>query len=344
MNKIIGIFIIILFLLTAFNVVGISENKIYNRKNFYLNLLSDDNIDQQQTKFDNVFFDVSKRQWISQSFIPSKSVLTRVFLYLIDFYNFDIEITVSIRKELKDDDLTSLSFIPSLLRNRATWIEFDFDDIAVSTGETYYIVCSTNDGSWEDYLFYGWGFTYDYNSYLDGLVYVSVNSGMRWDVWIDEELNISLDSCFVTYGYDDPDAKADLKCDGNLNWNDIKTGEIITGDFTVENIGFNGSLLDWEITSYPSWGDWTFTPDSGEDLTPKDELLTVQVTVKAPNEKEKRYTGEIEITNKHDIQDKDIISVSLSTSKNKTIPELYCNFMQKHQHLFPILCKLLQQL
>jgi hypothetical protein len=323
-REVIGIFIMIQFFFTTFNVVGINKNNIVYYNNNLINL-SYDGIDQQQTKFDGYLFLIHHNQWISQSFIPSKSVLTRVFLYLYKWKNINYEVTVSIRKELDDDDLTSLSFIPSLMEP-PSWIEVDFNDIAVSTGETYYIVCSTNYGSSEDNMYYGWGFTYDFDSYPDGLVYVSLNKGISWDVWIDEELNISLDSCFMTYGYDDPNAKSDLECDGSLCWDDIKAGEIVTGDIIIENIGFNGSLLEWEITNYPSWGDWTFSPDSGEGLTPEDEYIIVQVTVRAPNEKEKSYKGEVEVTNRHDSNDRDIIPVSLSTPKNRVFTRLFLPF------------------
>jgi hypothetical protein len=281
-------------------------------------LFSDDEIDQQQTKFDGALFLIHRTQWISQSFIPRKSVVTRVFLYLYKWNNIDYEITVSIRKELEDDDLTSVSFIPNLI-SPPNWLEVDFNDIAVNPGESYYIVCRTNDGTWEDAMCYGWGFTYDYNSYLDGLVYVTLNRGIHWDVWIDELMNITLDSCFMTYGYNDPNAKADLECTGNLNWKDIQTGEPISGDFIIENSGFNGSLLDWEITSYPSWGGWTFSPSSGDDLTPAAGAVTVQVSCIAPSEANQEFTGEIKIVNKEDTNDFCILQVQLTTPKHSVV-------------------------
>ena len=45
-----------------------------------------------------------------------------------------------------------------------------------------------------------------------------------------------------------------------LNWKNIKTGDTVYGSFTLENSGDLFSFLNWEITDYPSWGEWTFNP------------------------------------------------------------------------------------
>ena len=39
----------------------------------------------------------------------------------------------------------------------------------------------------------------------------------------------------------------DLDCEGSLDWIEVEPGDIVTGDFTVENIGEPDSLLNWEI-------------------------------------------------------------------------------------------------
>ena len=75
----------------------------------------------------------------------------------------------------------------------------------------------------------------------------------------------------------------DLDCDGDLCWYDVEPGATVTGSFTVENIGEEGSLLDWEIESYPDWGTWTFYPSYGIDLMPEDGVVTVTVEVIWPN-------------------------------------------------------------
>jgi len=60
-----------------------------------------------------------------------------------------------------------------------------------------------------------------------------------------------------------PSAEPDLSCSGDIAWVDVTAGETVTDSFTVQNIGGAGTELDWEIESYPDWGDWTFDPDGG---------------------------------------------------------------------------------
>ena len=48
--------------------------------------------------------------------------------------------------------------------------------------------------------------------------------------------------------------KSDLECNGNMVWNSIVPGDLITSSFTIQNIGDSGTELSWEIVSYPDWG------------------------------------------------------------------------------------------
>ncbi len=90
------------------------------------------------------------------------------------------------------------------------------------------------------------------------------------------------------------DPVPDLDCNGCLCWTEVEPGAIVTGSFTVENIGDPESLLDWEIESYPDWGTWTFDPDSGTGLKPEDGPVTIEVEVIWPEE---TNGGEIKIVN-----------------------------------------------
>ncbi|UCF12274.1 MAG: VCBS repeat-containing protein [Thermoplasmatales archaeon] len=104
---------------------------------------------------------------------------------------------------------------------------------------------------------------------------------------------------------------ADLECDGTLSWTNVKPGETVEGSFEVSNVGDPSSLLNWEIKSYPDWGAWTFDPESGEDLTPEEGSVIVNVEVIAPDERDTEYLGEIKVVNQDDPYDSDIIPVSL---------------------------------
>jgi hypothetical protein len=127
----------------------------------------------------------------------------------------------------------------------------------------------------------------------------------------------------------------DLNCAGSLSWNDLDPEDVVNGSFTVQNIGGSGSLLDWEIESYPDWGTWTFTPESGEDVAPEDGSVVIGVTVVAPDQYNTEFTGEIRIVNKEDSDDFDVVPVSLSTPVNQNVlGEMYLQFMLKSSIMF----------
>jgi hypothetical protein len=41
-------------------------------------------------------------------------------------------------------------------------------------------------------------------------------------------------------------------------------------------------MLDWKVESYPNWGTWTFSPESGDGLKPEYVPNTISVSVVAP--------------------------------------------------------------
>ena len=133
----------------------------------------------------------------------------------------------------------------------------------------------------------------------------------------------------------------ELHCEGSLSWTDVKTGETKTGTITVENNGGPGTLLDWRVESNMDWGDWTFSPESGDGLTPDDEPVTITVTVTAPDEKNMEFTGELYLVNTNDEQDKCTIPVNLITSKTKAINTPFLTFLENHPNLFPLLRQIL---
>jgi len=107
---------------------------------------------------------------------------------------------------------------------------------------------------------------------------------------------------------------ADLDCIGRLSWTDIKPGVTVTGSFQVQNIGFNGSLLNWSVdASSISWGTWTFTPSLGIRLTPEEGPMTVIVTVVVLDQGNSEFQGSLVVENQNDSSDYDTISVELTT-------------------------------
>ena len=127
----------------------------------------------------------------------------------------------------------------------------------------------------------------------------------------------------------------DLECNGELSWSNIEPGATVEGSFEVSNEGDDFSSLNWEIESFPDWGTWTFEPDSGTDLSPEEGTIIVNVSVVAPNDTGTKFTGEIKVVNTDNTSDYEIISVSLSTPKNKqqkskqnTQMSLFLHFIQ----------------
>jgi len=130
---------------------------------------------------------------------------------------------------------------------------------------------------------------------------------------------------------------ADLDCEGSLSWTKVKTGSTVEGEFQVKNIGPEGTLLNWEIESYPTWGTWTFTPENGNDLPPGTPV-TVQVSVVAPADKNKEFTGKVKIINSDNANDFCEIDVYLMTPRTNNLLQ---SLLQRFPNAFPILKYLL---
>ena len=135
-----------------------------------------------------------------------------------------------------------------------------------------------------------------------------------------------------------------LSCNGSLTWVDVKPGATITGSFTVENIGAALTNLSWEITDSPDWGTWTFTPADGNNLTPEEGPVTINVSVIAPEKRNTEFTGQITIVNSKNSSDYDTIPVSLGTPYrpvHSILFEILQALMERFPHAFPMLRLLL---
>jgi len=136
----------------------------------------------------------------------------------------------------------------------------------------------------------------------------------------------------------------DLDCYGNLYWTNVQPGATVNGSFQVQNIGEHDSLLNWKInTSSVNWGTWSFNPHSGVNLTPEDGPLTVQVSVRAPFEKNTAYEGHIRVENQNDMKDFDVIPIYLNIPRKLTINALFLDFFKYHLNLFNKLQLLLKK-
>ena len=129
----------------------------------------------------------------------------------------------------------------------------------------------------------------------------------------------------------------DLECHGSINLDDVEGGSTVYGSFEVSNIGGPNSFLNWEIESYPDWGTWTFDPISGENLSPDDGSITVDISIEVPPEKNTEFEGYITVVNLDDANDTEVILVYIKTPICKTINQLFLQFLIKHPLLFSLM-------
>jgi len=190
-------------------------------------------------------------------------------------------------------------------------------------GEMYWLVIKM---PFEVPQLVGWKTTQDY--FMDHAVWLDA-AGV-WSI-ID-----GIDFAFVITGQYVPPPKPDLTCNGTLRWDNVKTGSTMTGTFSVKNIGQAGSLLDWEVSSWPTWGNWSFSPANGVGLL-AGSSVTVTATVVAPSQKNKQFTGSIEVRNIHNYSDNCTIPVYLKTPRTKMIDPIFINLLQRIFSQFPVL-------
>jgi uncharacterized repeat protein (TIGR01451 family) len=131
------------------------------------------------------------------------------------------------------------------------------------------------------------------------------------------------------------DREPNLYCSGSITLTDIEPGSTQIATITVENTGDPGSKLDWSILSEPDWGDWTFSPSEGSDLTPEDGEQIIEITIIVPDEKNSEFTGSITIVNDDDSSDTCEISVSVATPYFNKHP--FLSYIEQIIDRFPFL-------
>ena len=281
-------------------------------------------LDQKQFLNDG-HSNIHRNIWMAQSFKPSMTPLTKVLLKIDKPVVIDEPLLFSIRKNLTGSELTYIPITSDEIPYYINWVEFDFPDIEVEVGETYYIIVRTNSPSSKSYRWlYKNNETEMGDPYENGKQWISFTSGHDWEPT--EYQTSFIDSTFQTYSYI---SKPDLNCSGFINWTDIEPASTVTGNFIVENIGTPLSHIDWEITNWPVWGVWTFTPSSGIALKPEDGIRNVQISFVSPNVTNSKYSGKITITNKDNSSDFCTIDVSLATPKSQYPVNYALQFLKK---------------
>ena len=174
----------------------------------------------------------------------------------------------------------------------------------------------------------------------EGYYHINFGWGGSYDGWymLPEELPYELTVLEgIIVDIDPTGQNGGLEGSGVLSWVDVSAGSTVTGSFTIQNNGNPGSSIDWEVVSWPDWGAWTFTPDSGEDLTPEDGEKTIEVSVIAPDEKNEEFADYIKVVNTEDSSDYCLIHISLTTPKSLRTNHLAIRFLEQHPYLFLLL-------
>ena len=208
-----------------------------------------DEVDQEQTQWVEPLMipvgwiplpGLNRSLQVAQSFIPQKEVLTRVELYIGKNSTTAYPCTVAIREELTEDNLVEIAVEPDeFATEELEWTEFNFENIWVTPGETYYIVCYTENIT-DNY--YAWGTNNDSQSYPNGCAWFSIDDG---DTWGNESAtsnpsnlilrsngiasaaddNETWDMCFKTYGIEETFLEIEF------------AGGIFGPSFIIRNIG-----------------------------------------------------------------------------------------------------------
>ena len=246
MKKILPLMIVGILVLCGLGAVVVTSDKInvdykiVNDKE--ISILSFDELDQSQTEFDteSVIGLLGDENFsAAQSFIPQKNTLTRIQLFI----GKPLAATASnpfvlvIRSSLQGGNLATASANPEdIPTDMLEWVEFDFEDIFVNIGDTYYIICYTAEAV-DNYYYYGYGV---YNQYANGVLKISADGGQLWN---DIE---GCDMCFKTYGENVVSPKLDiisingglgltveLKNTGEANATNVKCDFVIEGGLII---------------------------------------------------------------------------------------------------------------
>ena len=120
----------------------------------------------------------------------------------------------------------------------------------------------------------------------------------------------------------------------------MPTGSLVNGSVFISNVGDVGSMLGWEVLSFPNdWGsNWTIrwrrndqlaTFEGGYVGTNEPEEVFVQVL--APDEKNGNFSGEIVLVNVDDPTDTCTINLVCKTPRSRELHQVY--------YLIEILCE-----
>jgi len=196
MKKNIALIIVGILVLTGLEAVAISYNNISTNS---------DELDQAMTSFDGALplgntniLGFYANLSAAQSFTPQKEIFTRVQFLMGRNSTTSYPCWLAVRDNLTNENLAIAALEPSNFpvvngtptQEQLAWVEFDFKDIKITSGNTYYLALYTLNITENYYWISGNGT----NIYPNGTVYLSIDDGASWSEFTDA------DACFKTYG------------------------------------------------------------------------------------------------------------------------------------------------
>jgi hypothetical protein len=177
---------------------------------------------------------------VAQSFIPQKEVLTRVQFLMAKNLTTTYPCSFSIRENITGQDLTSIQlgseqfpYDPAHPTN-LSWVTFDFPDIWVTPGQTYYMMISTANVTDNFYAVGGNGS----NLYPNGTAYWSLDNGNTWQPIPPGDG----DGCFKTYGLQETTLSMTPGGGFFPSFTIQNTGNVTAWDINI-TLGINGGLI-----------------------------------------------------------------------------------------------------
>ncbi len=205
-----------------------------------------DELDQSMTDFDgslpmgrtNIFGYYANLS-VAQSFIPQKELLTRAQFLMARNASTSKPCILAVRDNLTGANLAMTSMEPSEFpivngtptEDQLAWINFNFNDIWVTPGQTYYLVVYTTNITGNYYWISGNGT----NMYVNGTVMLSIDNGNTWAEFP------NADGCFKTFGLRETFLNITMK------------GSLLGPSFVIKNIG---NYTAWDVT-------WNYTISGG---------------------------------------------------------------------------------
>ncbi|KYK30394.1 MAG: hypothetical protein AYK22_03940 [Thermoplasmatales archaeon SG8-52-3] len=174
----------------------------------------------------------------------------------------------------------------------------------------------------------------------DGYYHLNFGWGGSYDGWykIPEELPYELTVLEgVIVDIIDENTDSNLHSEGALYWPGTNPGATVEGSFTIENVGAPGSSIDWEITVWPDWGEWSFDPISSEGLTPESGPLTIDVSVISPDKNGKHFNGYVKVVDVDNIANSCLVHVSLSTPRSRELFTLIDFLFERNPNIISFL-------